>query len=634
MPQPTHLHQRLHELQAREKLLRLVWGASRWLAVVLFSILVVCFLDWLIDRWYDTSMLVRWLLRLSVVALAGWLGYRWIVQPQRLSEQDMLFWLEGQKDYQHRLISAYQLNEPEANRGGMSQELIDALTDEVEREAVGKSFLPLPDSQRVKHGFLVLFPTLLIAGSLSIGCSSTSMALLQRLFGVETAIPRTVKLVSKANTLFPRGEPVELEFQITGLTDTSTEGIVEIRPEGQSAEKYPLVFREVAGSLVCRFVATIPPSSTPFTYRAWLGDGRTRELGEVKFVPRPVLSSWEASLVLPRYVGLRPDQQPYELPQPKGDVKPVPGSAIRLQVATPTPIVSATAELLGPIAPDLGFALMPSGVLPSTYMMEAQRSRGWTPSAAGPLFVLQRVPLTVDAAGLSAGGILTPPLSASAYRILVTDEHGLSNRPVPRRAITFHADELPVVTLLPERFVDGPPGSDDLDLDGMPIPHNRPIRIAYTVRDDLALANITLMYRLNEGSWHPLPLNELTTVPKDAAFDTRTGAFTSSNPKDQVAFHAVPPREVATQLGRSLGGGRFDFQTRGLPDIKMGDVLEYYLEARDRHDDPNRLPGRSVIRRKTVVSEGMFVEWLIHTVQQETRLRQVERQQRKVFEAK
>ncbi|MFO0812321.1 MAG: hypothetical protein U0796_03830 [Gemmatales bacterium] len=636
MPQPVHLLKRLQELSRREKWLRFVWGLARWLAAVLLVIVLCCLVDWIIDRWYDTPSVLRWLMRLSIVSVAGWLGYHWLVKPQQLNDQDMLFWLErNQGQYNHRLISAFQLNAPEANRGGMSQELIDALTAEVEQEAERTSFLPLLDNSRVKNGLLLLLPPVLLVASCFLLAGPTASALAERLFGSHTRIPRSVQITSQASTLWPRGEPVELEFHVTGLTDTSVEGVIEIRPEGQSAEKYPLVYREAAGSPITRYVATIPPSSTPFTYRAWLGDGRTQESGEVTFVPRPVLSSWEAALVLPRYVGLRPDQQPYELPQPKGDVKPVPASAMRLQVTTPTPIVEAVAELLGPIVPDMAARLAPlqSFVTPA-YLLDAQRAIGWTPSAAGPLFVMERVPLKVEADGLSASGLISPPLRTSAYRILVTDRYGLSNRPVPRRAITFHADELPQITLLPERFTEGPNLSDDLDLDGMPIPLNRPIRIAYIVRDDLALAQVWLRYRLNEGSWHQLPLTELTSPPRNGVFDPRTGAFTTSTPKEQVAFFAVPPDDANRQLGRSLGGGRFDFQTRGLPDIKLGDVLEYYIEARDRHDDANRLTAKSVVRRKTVVTESQFVDWLVHTVQQETRLRQVERQQRKVFEPK
>ena len=141
-----------------------------------------------------------------------------------------------------------------------------------------------------------------------------------------------------------------------------------------------------------------------------------------------------------------------------------------------------------------------------------------------------------------------------------------------------------------------------------------------------------MRYRINEGSWEQLQLTEVKTIPAKARFDVRTGAFDLSSNKDQVGFFALPPDDPSKQLGRAMGGGRFDFQTRALPGLKVGDVVEYYIEARDQHNDPNRLPGRSVVRRKTVVTEAAFVEWLVHTVQQENRLRQVEKQQKKVFE--
>ena len=248
------------------------------------------------------------------------------------------------------------------------------------------------------------------------------------------------------------------------------------------------------------------------------------------------------------------------------------------------------------------------------------------------MFLVQKVPLKLQADGLGASAVVVLPWAVSAYRIVVTDQHGLTNRPIPRRAITFHLDELPQVTLLPERFSNPTEGPDDIDLEGMPIPLDRSLRIGYIVRDDLALDSVTLRYRINEGPWEQLPLTEVTTPPAKAKFDVRSGAFDVSGPKDQVSWYALPPEDAGKQLGRSLGGGRFDFQTRAIPGLKIGDVLEYYVEAKDRHDDLNRQPGRSVVRRKTIVTEAQFVEWLVHTVQQENRLRQVEKQQKKVFE--
>ena len=233
--------------------------------------------------------------------------------------------------------------------------------------------------------------------------------------------------------------------------------------------------------------------------------------------------------------------------------------------------------------------------------------------------------------GKSAAATVPLPLQATAYRILVRDANEFTNRPVPRRAVTFKPDEPPQVALLPERFTTTAEGRDDLNLEGMPVPLGRPFRIGYLTRDDFVLHAARLHYRLNDGPWQQMSLTE-AAAPADSGFDVQTGAFASSTSKDQVPFHAVPPADPTRQLGRSIGGGRFDFQTRAIPGLKLGDVLEYYVEVSDRHADPNRVAGRSPVRRKSVVTEAQFVEWVVQTVQQENRLRQLERQQRRVFE--
>lgn len=637
MATPTYLLERLSELARHERKLRFVWGLARWAALVIGLFLVCCGIDWWIDLWYDTPGIIRWVLRLVQIGVAGYLFYRWILQPQQagLSADELVQWVEAQRpEYQHQLISAVQLNAEGADRKGMSESLISALTQEAELKAQGTSFTTLLDRRRVKWSLWLILPVLLMALLIFITSPATSTALLQRQFGSDAAIPRGLQLIPQSAQLWPSGEPVTLKFLATGNWSDTQKGTVEIVPEGQTAESYTLQYQEPGPSTgQAFFTATIPASSTPFTYRAWLYDGRTHEDGHITFAPRPTLTAWEAWLLLPKYVGLRPDQQPYELPQAKGDLKPVPGCTARIAVTTQTPIVEAFAELLAPLVPDLGTRLaFPIGPVNASFLLEAQRTVGWTPTGAGPLFLVERVPLKLQPDGLSASALVNLPSAVSAYRIVVTDKHGLTNRPIPRRAITFHLDELPVVTLLPERFTNPSDGPDDIDLEGMPIPLDRSLRIGYVVRDDLALDTVTLRYRINEGPWEQLPLTEVKTLPPKAKFDVRTGAFDVSGPKDQVSWFALPPEDASKQLGRSLGGGRFDFQTRAIPGLKIGDVFEYYLEVRDRHDDKNRLPGRSVVRRKTMVTEAQFVEWLVHTVQQENRLRQVEKQQKKVFE--
>ena len=80
------------------------------------------------------------------------------------------------------------------------------------------------------------------------------------------------------------------------------------------------------------FVATIPPASVDFGYRAWLRDGRTRRTAEVKYVPRPVVQKIDAWVLLPKYVGSRPDGSPYEQYRMRGEIAGPLGSSARVIV--------------------------------------------------------------------------------------------------------------------------------------------------------------------------------------------------------------------------------------------------------------------------------------------------------------
>jgi len=636
MPAPLLLLDRLSALARRERGLRLRWGLARWLALVVALLIVCCALDWLVDLWNDTPVTLRFALLALQATAAVFCFYLWVLKPLRtgLDLEALALWVEGKEArHGHRLISAVQLNLPHAGRFGMSADLIDAMTEQAEEEAATSDFTTLLDRRRARWSLAVLLPAVMIPLLLGLIAPATVAALVQRQFGSDVRIPRGIGMTIQTADLWPSGEPVTLRFLVTGNWSEQQAGQVEVVPDGQAKEYYPLTYQGPGLTTgQAYFTAMVPASSTPFVYRSWLFDGRTYEVARVHFAPRPVLVAWEAWLKLPAYVGLRPDGQPYELAQPKGDLQPVPGTAARIQVVTQTPIVEATAELLGPYTPELGARLpLPAAPFSTAYLLRAQRLAGWTPTSAGPLVVLQRTPLTLTADGKSAGATVLLPVNATAYRITVWDAHGFTNRPIPRRAITFKPDEPPQVTLLPERFSTTGQGRDDLNLEGMPVPLGRPIRIGFVARDDLALQSARLRYRINEGPWEQLSLSE-TPAPAGTTFDAQTGAFSSSAAKDQVPFHAVPPADARTQLGRALGGGRLDFQTRGIPGLKLGDTIEYYVEVLDRHPDPHRPPGRSPVRRKTVVTESQFVEWIMQTVQQENRLRQLERQQRRVFE--
>jgi hypothetical protein len=222
----------------------------------------------------------------------------------------------------------------------------------------------------------------------------------------------------------------------------------------------------------------------------------------------------------------------------------------------------------------------------------------------------------------------------SAYRIVVEDEHAFRNADPPRRGIKIVPEEPPTVALLPEQFLPEQfPGAgiaEDFEVEGVPIPLGGAIRLAYSASHPYGLGRATLQYRVNDGPWQPFPLAEAPETEKTGPFDPRRGAFVNSKPGDQVQFHAVPSRDPERLLPRTDGGGRFDFQTRGLPDLKIGDRVEFFVEVANR--DPNSPQvGRSETRLKTVVTVPQLVQWIDATLRQEDRIRQLEQKQRGVF---
>src|SRR5205085_4150251 len=181
-------------------------------------------------------------------------------------------------------------------------------------------------------------------------------------------------------------------------------------------------------------------------------------------------------------------------------------------------------------------------------------------------------------------------------------------------------EEPPAVALLPEAFLPeqaalaGLRGvADDFEVEGVPIPLGGAIRIAYTATHPYGLGSAKLYYRINEGDWRPYTLAEAAATEATGPLDAGRGAFANSRPGDQVQFHAAPSPDPERRLGRTVGGGRFDFLTRGLPELKVGDRVEYYVEASNR-DPADPKAGRSEARSKAVVTVPQLVQWIDATL--------------------
>jgi len=119
------------------------------------------------------------------------------------------------------------------------------------------------------------------------------------------------------------------------------------------------------------------------------------------------------------------------------------------------------------------------------------------------------------------------------------------------------------------------------------------------------------------------------------AFDGELGIW--QNIKDfetaQVWFHAIPSRRKE-ELGRTEGGGRWDFHISALKNLQPGDKIEYFVEVFDNHPDTaagRRAPGRSEVWVKTMVTAAEFDVARKEKEAQERKLRELKDKQTNVF---
>ncbi len=650
------IRKQLSRLRRRERLLRLSWGVARWLAVVVAALAVACFTDWLIDRWLDTPLRVRVSLLIGQVLLGAWAAQRFVFRPlfHRLRDDDLALWVESKAPaFEHRLISAVQLTRPQAQTRGMSPALIAAVDRQAEERAARLDFRQLLDRQRLRRG-------LWLGGGVSGAClllfaldPELVTTLIARQLLVDRDIPRSISLVAISPEVWPAGEGVELRFRVEGVgASAATEGELRIAPVGRRSEVYPLVHERTESDGSALFVARNIHSSVDFGYGAWLGDGRTRKPAFVRFVPRPVVDKQDAWVQLPAYAGLRPDGSPYEQHQQRGEITGLNGTTARVQARTQKPVKEARLEVLGRPGPrilthllalDLAQPLGPTGTLAGQVaagvVIAAREQKPELAVHAGPEMILRSIDLTVSVTGLRMDGSFELHAEQTGYRIGVKDRHGFANLEPPRRGVRVIGDEPPHVALLPERFAaPGQSVSEETEVEGLPVPLGEggqtlgSVRIGYTCRDPYGLDRARLRYRVNEGPWRYLPLQEIRGSEQAGPFDPRQGTFEKTGPRDQIEFHALPSSDLQAVPGRLDGGGRFDFLVRALPGLKLGDQVEFAVEVFDRNPDPQRPPGQSEIRRKEVVTEEEFVARVLQTLQQEARIRQLEQKQRGVFD--
>lgn len=607
------LVRQLRRWQSRERLYRLVWGLSRWLALVLTGVAVACLIDWTIDRYRDTPMFLRVLMTFGQLALYATAGV-WLMFRLRVPSLDVLAGKaeEAHPEFGHRLVTALQLNRPTAQTLGMSRQLIADVTREAGALSAQHDLRKLAETDRLKKAGYVLLPLVVVSLGLLAVNSKLVLALLSRQALLPVDIPRTVALANDTPKLWPSGDPVRLTFKVTGKWSEASVGTVAVVPQDQPSEQYELRFAERIDETSAKFVADYPPSSVPFTFHARLHDGRTRSEGSVQFDARPVVKEVRAWLQLPAYVDPERKRR-YERNQPQGEVTALVGCGLRIEVPVTKPVKTATVVMLG-------------------------RTAAGAEEPLGP-----PLPMELDADRTTASVATNIPAKAVAYRVHVVDDNDFANLNPPRRGISVRPDEPPRVNLLPEVLKDpreaGP--IDDYEVTGMPLVLGGRVQIGYTARSPLGLDRAFIMYRVNDSeTWTPLPLASTVADPmKVGKFLPELGVFENSGEYGQVEFYPFPAADVNEEPPGLEAGGRYNFETGALKKIEkgkesklvVGDRVEFHVAVYDRNPEPNRQPGRSESRIKAVVTLAQLEDWNRQRDQSRERLKQLEERQKGVF---
>lgn len=630
---PRAITHQLAKLRRRETLLRLSWGVTRWLGVVLCLLVLACLTDYLFDRYgyEDTPTSLRFLMFLAQVVVASGLGLWWILLPalRQPTEDELTLYVEDKAPhFHHRLITTVQLNQPGARKEGMSQELIDAVTRETEKQAEHGAFAALADHRRFWWSAGLGGPVLLVAVLLIVLIPLAPLLLARQLPWVDLELPRSVQVQSITKEIWPAGESVLLKFKVTGapfeaykkahadVTKAALEfkktgnlemknklealrkaeeeaidalqaleGTALIQPKGLPRERYEIKYARPLKDGI-QFTAMVPSTSVDFTFSARLGDGRTRKENKVTLVSRPVVTAVRAWVQLPTSCGLRPggvsafrggkaSDRRFELPPSGGDILAIPDCAARVEITLQKPVAVAALTLLGDQAyfdPWVQSAVETLPIPLVSCTLEAGAKLALR-KAAGHLFT-QSVPLKLDAAGTVASAAFPIAPYLTHYRIEAADEHHFTNNPKPTRTIKIISESAPQVTLLPTMLLETNRVSyteEDL-LEGMPIQSGFPIPVAYSATGPYGLNHAQLRYGF------PKKTASGDTPAEDEVWEVLPLSEKKEGPGTgpfipRVGRFLLSPDQIQFHavpspdpelLGRQVGGGHFMFETSKL----------------------------------------------------------------------
>src|SRR5262245_18786086 len=117
---PVTITRLLNRLRWRDRWLSLARGLAFDVGFGVDGVVFVWLVDWYVDRWTDTPLVVC--AALLLVQLVAWLAGLYCILPpllRRYRDDDLARWIERELPMGQRLIAAVQLNRKSADVRGM-----------------------------------------------------------------------------------------------------------------------------------------------------------------------------------------------------------------------------------------------------------------------------------------------------------------------------------------------------------------------------------------------------------------------------------------------------------------------------------------------------------------------------------
>jgi hypothetical protein len=453
----------LRQVMSRQKRVSLAECAALLLAFIPALWLGQALADW----WFNLPWLVRLILLLADIGVAGYVIYRFAIRPLRKPLTLATAALRVEKEipeFRTALISAVELSSggPGCAQGSLAlvHELLARVTARVRGTDIADRVVKTANLKRWRKWALISVIVSLGAGALF---WPKTRVLIERILLSTAPLPtRTVVVPITRDESAVVGADVKLSARAEGVVPRG--GVLRVVFANNDRQDIPVGPSAEDGAV---FTATMQNVQQSFTYRFVLNDGVGQDFS-VTAKTAPVLETLRVVQTYPAYTGMP------EAEMPAGNLALLAGSRIRIEGRATQPLSGAKIRLEG--------------------INESAKTKIGKP----------------DAQSLR-GEFVAPKEGLTGLSLVLTNTEGVASQENTVYRVELIEDRPPVVEMTA-------PAGERLSV----LLGSKP-RLAFTVKDDFAVKKLALKYELTRpappgGTESALETGEMPIpLPKDGA---------------------------------------------------------------------------------------------------------------------